>query len=463
MYRFAVLVAAVLLVGPARAADEAALWRAAFALDKPGKEAEAEATLLKGGAAAYDVLTKLARVSGEERALALAAGPRSCVIFAMHRMRVMPGDSVLPRKVSELALKLLVDSPELRQRAEASEEPFDRAMALLAASGMPGALPGALERLRQEKEPWVLLWSESLMQCVTRRPGAAGKEEALAGELKALSQRTQPLRETRSCVEPSQLEEGWVEALAKGTVKAGGWSSTNETFWVNVSGGPGESLNVGPGCAVALYEAVAKRGRYVPELLVPVATEQRAAVGARGAAGARAAQDLERYPEEQRNALAAKLVNAGFSVPRKVTFKADDTFAQTEVLEAAARQGHPGAKAAILQHVHCQGTFGDSGVGLLGFVKGREAADLAFQLARKCPRARAEATAALLRLKDRRALELLGPALEDPGFGYRHIERALLESLTPQVATKLRALAEKKSHRAEDMLRLLTAAQVLRE
>ncbi|MFP2907874.1 hypothetical protein ACLESD_23065, partial [Pyxidicoccus sp. 3LFB2] len=78
MPRFSFLLAVLLFTGTARAAEDAALWQAAYALDKLEKAEAAEATLLKGGAAAYDVLVKLARVSGEERALALAGGPRAC-------------------------------------------------------------------------------------------------------------------------------------------------------------------------------------------------------------------------------------------------------------------------------------------------------------------------------------------------------------------------------------------------
>jgi hypothetical protein len=102
-------------------------------------------------------------------------------------------------------------------------------------------------------------------------------------------------------------------------------------------------------------------------------------------------------------------------------------------------------------------------VKLLGFVKGREAADTAFKLASKCPGARVQATAALLRLKDRRAVELLGPALEAPGFGRDALRSALMESLTPQVAMRLRALAEKKVPGAEEIVGQLKAAQVMKE
>jgi hypothetical protein len=463
MHRLSFLVAFLVLAGVARAADDAALWQAAYALDKPGKGEGAEATLLKGGAAAYDVLVKLARVSGEERALALAAGIRGCPMFAVHMMGMgrQLGQSRLPEKTSKLALKLLVQSPELRQRAEASAEPFDRALALLATDGVPDALPGVVERLAGEKEPWLVLWAESFVQCTVMRQGA--KAASLGESLKSLSERARALREAKTCQEPSQVDARWVEMLAAGTATALSWSRSNDELRVTARAGPGESLEVAPGCAVALYEAVAERGRYLPELLMPVATDQWIAVGSRQAAGARAVKDLERYPEDERNRLAAKLVNAGFTVPVKVTFKQELAFVQEKELEAAARQGHPQAKATILQTVFCRDTGGGSGVNLLGFVKGREAADTAYQLARQCPRARADATAALLRLKDRRALELLGPALENPGFGQEALHQALMESLTPQVAARLRALVEKKTPGAEEVVRLLKAAQVMKD
>ncbi|QSQ20435.1 hypothetical protein JY651_35040 [Pyxidicoccus parkwayensis] len=463
MHRLSLFVAVLLLAGTAHAVDDAALWRAAYTLDKPGKGEAAEATLLQGGASAYDVLTKLARVNGEERALAMAAGQRMCPMFLMHRMSMngLAAQSRLPEKLSQLALKMLVQSKELRQRAETSAEPFDRALALLAAEAVPDALPGAVERMGKEQEPWLVLWATNFVGCVMQLDRA--KAASLSELLKPLSERAQALRDAKTCEEPSQVDPHWVELLASGTATVQGWSRTGDELRVPVNAGPGESLDVLPGCAVALYEAVAERGRYVRELLIPVATEQWAAKGARQAAGARAVKDLEHYPENQRNQVAATLVNAGFTVPVKVTFQTEQFFVQEELLEAAARQGAPEAKAAILQAAFCRDAGSISPVRLLGFVKGREAADLAHQVARKCPRVLPDATAALVRLKDLRALALLGPALAAPGFSRDSLRDALMESLTPQVAAKLRALAEKKAAGAEEMVRVLKAAQVMRE
>ncbi|MFP2912636.1 hypothetical protein ACLESD_48030, partial [Pyxidicoccus sp. 3LFB2] len=312
-------------------------------------------------------------------------------------------------------------------------------------------------------EPWLLLWADSFVRCKQMQSKPGTHSQALTADARSLSERAEGLRSAKLCQEPSELEAAWVDRLATGTASASGWSRSSDELRIPVQGEPGQSLEVAPGCAVALYEAVAERGWYLPNLLMPVATEQWAAMGARKAAGARAVKDLARYPEHERNLMAAKLVNAGFDVPGKVTFTADGSFVQHEVLEAAARQGHPEAKAAILKTVFCRDTGGRGSVSLLGFAKGREAADTAYQLARKCPTARAQGAAALLRLKDRRAVELLGPALEDSGFGQDDLQRALMESLTPPVAAKLRALAEKKAKGAEEMVRLLKAAQVMKE
>ncbi|ATB46551.1 hypothetical protein [Corallococcus macrosporus] len=463
MHRLSLFVTVLLLTGAAHAADDAALWQAAYTLDKPGKGEAAEASLRQGGAAAYDVLTKLARVSGEERALAMAAGHRMCPMFLTHRMgmHALASQSRLPEKLSKLALDMLVQSPELRQRAASSAEPFDRALALLASEAVPDALPGAVERMGKEQEPWLVLWATHFVGCVTQQDRA--KAATLNALLKPLSERAQALRDTKVCQEPAEVAPHWVELLASGTATVQGWSRNGDELRVPVSAGPGESLDVLPGCAVALYDAVAERGRYVRELLIPVATEQWRAAGARQAAGARAVKDLEHYPEAQRNQLAAKLVNAGFTVPVKVTFQTERASVQEEQLEAAARQGSQEAKAAILQAAFCRDSGSGSPVRLLGFVKGREAADLAHQLARKCPRALPDATAALVRLKDRRALPLLGPALAAPDGVRDSLREALMESLTPQVTTKLRALAAKKAAGAEEMVRVLTAAQVMRE
>lgn len=53
--------------------------------------------------------------------------------------------------------------------------------------------------------------------------------------------------------------------------------------------------------------------------------------------------------------------------------------------------------------------------------------------------------------------------LEDPGFGRDDLQQALMESLTPAVAARLRALAAKKAPGAEETVRQLKAARVMAE
>jgi hypothetical protein len=72
------------------------------------------------------------------------------------------------------------------------------------------------------------------------------------------------------------------------------------------------------------------------------------------------------------------------------------TFAQEKELEAAARQGNKVALAEIERFVFCRGTFGSNGISMLGYVKTRDAADTAFELAQQCPRALGAGAAALV-------------------------------------------------------------------
>ena len=74
-------------------------------------------------------------------------------------------------------------------------------------------------------------------------------------------------------VEPAELEPALVDELAKDQASAGGWSSSNDTREVKVRRAKEDNVELSPACALAAYDALAARGKYVNALVMPVATQ----------------------------------------------------------------------------------------------------------------------------------------------------------------------------------------------
>ncbi|HYH95788.1 hypothetical protein [Hyalangium sp.] len=460
--RYPVLCFALLvLVGPARAADDSALWEAVFQLDDPEHAKKAASLLRSNGAAGYDVLSKAARMGGERAALAIAATELKCQMMMMRALPYHPygmRGQELPQSAAKLAMEILLEDKALREGMLGAKKPFDRAMALLASAGVPGALPGALKRLEKEKAPRVLEWVESTSHCAKFRTGDQVDEEA-----GRLARRLEGTVQQPRCEDAGMVASTLVEGMAKGSYQVSGWARSNDDFTVTVMRGAEERSHLAPPCALALYDALAKRGTYLHGLVVPITQQRLLPLSTRDAAARRAVRDLTRYPEQERNKLAAELVNAGYEVPVKVTFREGDTFAQEKELEAAARQGSKVARAQIESYVFCRGTFGSQGLAMLGYLETREVADMAYELAVRCPHALGSGTAALVRLKDPRGLELLGKALENLGFAEDDLQRAAIEAYTPALGSELRRQVSQGSSRAKDLLKILTLAGVMRD
>lgn len=464
----ALLTALALAAAPA-APDEAALWKAAFALEgaTPAPRAAAEAVLLQGGATAFGVLTKLARVGGRGQVMA-AAGPVPVCSEMMHlrSMSMMNSNGPrLPGMAAELAGRLLMKDDALRRRAQASEDPFDRALALAAATLAPEIQAQALSAMRKEPELWLRLWASSFANCFTRvaEKRGDGSVEALRSEAKYLAERAEDVGPPLRCEEPAELEPALVDELARDQASAGGWSSSNDALEVKVRRANEDNVELSPACALAAYDALAARGKYVHALVMPVATQLHSQWKLRQAAGQRAARDLEHVPELRRNRVAAELVNAGHSVPLKVTWEANRVQWSREELEAAMRQGNPDAKAALEQLVFCRSTTGQNDLSLLGYLGTKKAAETAHAIAERCPDVQAAATAALVRLKDPRAARFLPQALEQWGHDQEALKRAMLEAYTPKLGQQLRALEAKGLHKAGDMVKLLKTAGVMKD
>jgi hypothetical protein len=458
--RHALLFALLAFAGAARAADSPTLWKAAFQLDDPDQAKKAASLLRANGAAGYDVLSKVARAGGERSALAVAAMELRCPLMRLspYRHSSYGRDSQLPQSAARLALELLLENRPLREGMLGAEEPFDRAMALIASMSVPGALPAALKRLEDEKAPRVLEVVEDVSRCAQFRTG-----DQVEAESERLTRRLESSSQQPRCEQAGSAADALVEGLAQGRYQVSGWSRSNDDFTVTVKRGHETESRLAPPCALSLYDALAKRGTYVPGLVVPITQQGLLPLPTRDAAARRAVRDLMRYPEQQRNVLAAELVNAGYEVAVQVTFREKDSLGGEKELEAAARQGNKAALAEIDRFVFCRGTFGSHGLAMLGYLKTPDAADTAYELAQRCPHARGAATAALLRLKDPRALELLATVLEDVGFAENDLARAARESYTPALGNELRRLAARDNFRAKELLRILKLAGVTRD
>lgn len=462
-----VLLAALVLAGSAPAPDEAAMWKAVFSLEQavPAVRASSEATLLKGGATAYGVLAKVARVGGMEQALEATGPTSSCSLTVAQRFRGMPNNrGSLSTRAADLLGRMLVEDTALRQKAQRSEDPFDRGLALAAAARAPATQVEALMAMRVEPDPKLRLWATSFAECFTRQSSRRddGSEEALSAAARELEELADAVREPLRCVEPAELEPVLVEELVKGLAESAGWSVTDDSMRFYVRRENGERVELSAACALAAYDAAAAKGAYADELIMGLATTMQGDWKLRQAAGQRLARDLEHLSDRKRNRTAAELVLAGHEVKRKVTFEASKLgFDQVE-LEAAVRQGNAGARASIQSLLLCRNGVDHRELALLGYVGTKAAADKAYELARKCPQGKASAVAALVRLKDPRAPKLLPQAMDDWGFDQEPLKRAILESYTPQLGEQLKAMDAKGNPQVRSMLQYLKSSGVMK-
>ena len=287
----------------------------------------------------------------------------------------------------------------------------------------------------------------------------------LKDAVRKISERTRAQQMRERCESAEEVTSEMQEGLAKGTWKVNGWGTSNGdlSVYLVVGRGTREKEALAPACAIALYDAMVQRGMYLPDLILVVATEPVVPADVRQEAGRRAVRDLERYPEHERSEFAAKLMNEGHAITTRLTIKEDITFEKIEVLEAAVRQKQPGALEAIERRMLCRGTFGSEGLHLLGYLATPQAAETAWQIASRCTHGVADATAALVRMKDPRALGLLEKALKNVGFNREALSRAVLEHYTPALGQRLRQLERDGNQDAAALLKRLREAGVLKD
>ncbi len=449
---------------PARAADE--LWEAAFRLASGDESVRRSArqALLEAGPAGFEVVLLATRTLGEATLPSLAMRLH-CPMLAFDGGPTWSwpdGPLAVGHAAAGLLAELLQSEPELSAQLVRSAVPAERKIGLLGLSGEADRLLEALDAIREEADVSVVEYARRVIPCATLR--ARGDEQLIM----ALTQASLAARARRAeMLPPVRCEEAGfsmgpvLDELLQGTARASGWQRSGQELTVLVSMSDGARVMLSPRCALELYDTAARQLRHLPGLVMPFVEGLTLDPGDRREALRRAERDLLLYPAEERNRLAARLVIAGGRSEHQVTFDAEEPFAQEELLEAAARQGQPAAWRVIEQAAFCRGDFSDSErIALLGFVGTREAAETAAELARRCPRARAAATAALVRMGDRRAADFLAGALESPGFSQDALERALVEHLSPRLAAALQKIAAGQGAGATQAANLLERLQV---
>jgi hypothetical protein len=457
-----VLGLALLLSSNARADD---LWESVFALGHPdgARRASARQALFSAGPEGFRTTLMAVRMLGDRAPEAVGAGLRCPMAW------FPGGHRDAPLAAARLLGEMMAAEPELAVSLLGSTSPVERKLGLLGLAPDVPRLLEALEGLWQESDASVVEYAPKAIACaMALNPGDQTALEALL-EAGALA------RDRRGEMQPPALCEALdadsapvLDALVDGRARVSGWSSARVSGWssqgdelsITVTMPGGAKVTLRPRCAIELYDAVSRRGNYLPELIMPFVESLGVEAGLRREALHRAERDVEEFPETGRNHHAARLVNAGGRSRHRVTYHAKDPFAQEQLLEAAARQNQPLAWMAIDQATFCRGDFGDfRRIELLGFVGTNEAATTAAELARRCPRARAAAVTALIRLGDRRAAEFLAGALEDPMFSRDALERALGEHLTRALGAELVRLSGREDRVGQGAREILAGLQ----
>jgi hypothetical protein len=428
-------------------AEDGKLWKAVFSLSEPGHRQQAEKVLMSSGRAGLEVLLKAARVGGEQAALQHAARALECHFFLIRSGGFhysMTRDNVAPQAAA-LAVSLLSANTDLQKEMLVSSDPFERKFGIVSLVDDPVRLKDLVMEIATETDPTVVEVAQAVLRCAAfQTNGEEDKQQAdqLRRSEERLEKKRKVMLPSASCEEPDFATGILLDGLVEGKYTTHGWSRSNEVMHITLMRDDKGTTKLSVACALALYDAAAKRGKYVPELIFPLIEFKGLGRETRESAAWMAERDLLHYPEDNLNKYAARLVNAGFDIDYRVTFKKDDPFAQELFLEAAARQGSPEALRAIDDAVLCRGTFGDKRILLLGFLGTRKAADLAVEIARRCPKARGSATIALLRLGDPRGISFLGQALHRPGFVQDKLEQAIEEHFSPAIEAELERLAQ---------------------
>lgn len=434
---------ALLLVVTLLAAAEDKTWEDIAALGDDTSSEAAKARLKAGLPKNLDAMAKALKVSGAEATLWREHGMRLCMGFMSHMGLPTPGSTLL---------SLLIDwakaDAALAKALWARPEAVLRLLALAATARTPlgDELLKAAEK--DTSAPLVRKASELAMSCrAAMAPSTNGT--ALAQRAEALEGKT---GQVMSCETASEAPT-MASQLDGREVVVSSWGQSNFKSYINLKSGH----HLGTACATEVYKLLVAKGRYVPALLIPTLGEH-SNVTERSTAAELAQRDFEKFEAEAQKKVSTALLTQGYSAPKggvKVDIPDDVRFTSPDQLIAAVRQGDARAKDAIQQRWRCRGFQLNEEAALLGWVPSKENADAAVAVAKSCKEGAPGAVAALARMKDPRAFELLPLAMEDT-FGLEVLGRTLREIWTVQWADAVKA---QRAHKNYDRLARATGLE----
>ncbi len=424
---------ALLLVVTLLAAAEDKTWEDIGALGDDSASAAAIARLKAGLPKNLEPIAKALKVSGAEATLWREHGMRLCMGMTMVMGPPTPGSQLVT-----LLISWAKADPALAKALWARPEAVLRLIALTATARTPLGEELLESAEKDPSAPLVRKASELAMSCRTAL-APAPNASALAQRADALEGKSGQLMSCETASEAPTM----ASQLDGRDVVVASWGQNNFKSYIKLKSGH----HLGTGCATEVYKLLVAKGRYVPALLIPTLGEH-ANVTERSTAAELAQRDFDKFDAEAQKKVSTALLAQGYSAPKggvKVNLPEDVRFTSPDQLIAAVRQGDARAKDAIQQRWRCRGFQLNEEVALLGWVSTKENADAAVAVAKSCKEGAPGAIAALARMKDPRAFELLPLAMEDT-FGLEVLGRTLREIWTVQWADAVKAQRAHKNY-----------------
>ena len=442
----------------------AGLWRAVHQLDDAQAGPRAAERLRAAGDEGLEVLLAAARVGEREQILKAAFAEMKCPRAAFGYDRRVSA----ARAAARLAVRWLAEAPARARTMEGDPALLARQLALISRVQQPAALSAALQRLAaaEPRDPALLTVAMQATACTVVPAAQQGRAAlktllqratAISQQLEAeLAQRVSAGPRLHDCRDPrADGGEELVAGLVAGDIALGGTSAADGVLQIGLRRGQ-QRAELGPACALWLYQRAAEQGRQLPGLLLPLVGDMGLVAPARRVRAARLLlRDLERYPAAEQNSILAAAVNAGARAERPVGFENRPHRPPAALLEAAARQGAAAARRAIDRALLCRGaqTWSGALIALSGFLPEAEAGELAWRIGQRCPQAAAPALVALLRRGDARAAAMLERVLAAGGGSvFSRVGAALAAHAAPELLDELRAAAAAGGQRARRLL-----------
>ncbi|MBN2496407.1 MAG: hypothetical protein JXR96_17570 [Deltaproteobacteria bacterium] len=388
------------------------LWEAVFALGDPTLSAEAEKTLKDAGPRGIEILLQAARADHDFMILDEPLRVLGCK--KSPSFSDVPRTPSIPERAAALVVGHLPAHPELQHRLLSSGREVERALAVLSLLGSSSYedLERALRKLGPSTHTVRQRLVFSLHSCIRSRKAGLPPElyDSLCSRLDILLHDS---FKTSFIVQEGCPAADFAEGLVEGRTAIGSFQKSGKSFFLELARADRKPVRVSAACVLEIYLAARERDRLEPWLLatlVKMADDQ----DLKRRAAEALIRDLERFEPKKRDRYAEVLLEAGFRVPRAGT---------------SDKQEADSVQAVVDKLLACPSS--STRVGLLGFAARGDAlraADLAWELAERCPEHAGHAAAALIRLGDPRAAQALGKAWDGmKGTAVNPIGSALLE------------------------------------